>query len=503
MRSASIADMLARRRGGSPLLRAGGRPPLTTDACCDLLESTVDALRARGIGPETRVAAVLPNGPELAASFITIASAAAFAPLNPNYPREELRFFLGDLRPAALVTQPGFCPAAEQASAELGIPVVGLRPNLAGPAGRFSLEGPAVGPPRSRSERASHDSVALLLHSSGTTARPKLIPLTHANLTASAGNIARTLELGDQDICLGIMPMFHIHGLVGGLLSSLSAGASVFCTQGFNVFRFASWMAESQATWCTAVPTMYQTILTRDGSSQGDASTRLRFLRSSSAPLHVQVSDQLERVFGCPVVNSFGMTEASHQMASNPLPPRVRKPGTVGPAAGPEIAIMSEEGTLVAPFARGEVVIRGDTVTAGYLSPEQANAMAFLHGWFRTGDEGFLDADGYLTLVGRLKEMINVGGEKVAPAEVDEVLMQHPAVRQALAFGAPCPRRGEKVCAVVVLQAETDSRTLRDFARARLAKFKVPETLLIVNEIPTGPTGKLQRIGLAARLGIE
>ncbi len=496
----SIAEMLARRGGESVLLRAPDRAPLTSDACCEILESTVCALRAGGVGPDDHVAAVLPNGPELASSFLAVSAAAAFAPLNPQYSLSEFLFFLGDLRPRLLVTQPGYCAAAEEAAAQLGIATAALRPDTSGPAGRFLLDVPALGSGRSRRDAISRNSVALLLHSSGTTARPKLIPLTHSNLVASAANIARTLELGEGDVCLNIMPLFHIHGLVGALLSSLAGGASVFCSGGFNAFRFGEWMSESHATWCSAVPTMYQTILARDrvASSAG----RFRFLRSSSAPLHAQVSERLENVFGCPVLNSFGMTEASHQMASNPLPPRVRKSGSVGPAAGPEIAVMDPDGRLVGALERGEVVIRGETVTRGYLSPEAAKATAFRNGWFRTGDEGYLDEDGYLTLVGRLKEMINVAGEKVAPAEIDEVLMQHPAVRQALAFGAPCARLGEKVCAAVVLQADADARTLRDFARSRLAKFKVPETILIVEEIPKGPTGKMQRIGMAERLGI-
>jgi acyl-CoA synthetase (AMP-forming)/AMP-acid ligase II len=473
------------------------------DQCVAQIERTVLALRKRGIAPEDRVAVVLPNGPELAMSFLAISSAAVFAPLNPQYSQVEFAFFLKDLRACALITEPDFCPAAVRAAREAGIPILGLRAETEHAAGEFVLEGSAVREPVSPRRQVDREGTALLLHTSGTTARPKLIPLTHANLCASAENIRRTIALKQGDVCLNVMPLFHIHGLVGAFLASLAGGASVFCTGGFNAFQFRHWMLESGATWCTAVPSMYQAILKRmRGAPRGEL-RNFRLLRSSSAHLHGTVSKQLEDVFDCPVLNSYGMTEAAHQMASNPVPPAERRAGTVGCAAGTEMAIMDENGALAGTGCRGEVVVRGKTVTAGYLSPECANAEAFHDGWFRTGDEGKFDGNGYLTLLGRLKEIINVGGEKVAPAEIDEVLMQHPAVAQAVAFGVPCNIMGERVYAVVVLQSEPCEGELRGFARERLAKFKVPERILFVDSIPKGATGKVQRLGMAARLGIE
>jgi acyl-CoA synthetase (AMP-forming)/AMP-acid ligase II len=344
-----------------------------------------------------------------------------------------------------------------------------------------------------------------VLHTSGTTARPKIVPLRQANVAASARNVASTLALTPEDACLNIMPLFHIHGLIAAVLSSLSVGASVVCTPGFNAFKFFGWYDEANPSWYTAVPTMHQAILGMvarrpAGSTMG----RLRFIRSSSASLPPQVMTEMEQVFGVPVIEAYGMTEASHQMASNPLPPHPRFAGSVGIAAGPEIAIMDEGGTILAPDDIGEVVIRGRNVTAGYENNPEANAKSFTNGWFRTGDQGFLDKDGYLRLTGRLKELINRGGEKVSPLEVDTALMDHPAVTQVVTFAMPHDKLGEEVAAAVVLNegATLTEQELRDFAAARLAQFKVPRRVVFLAEIPKGATGKLQRIGLAAKLGL-
>ena len=301
------------------------------------------------------------------------------------------------------------------------------------------------------------------------------------------------------------MPLFHIHGLVGALLSSLHAGASVYCGGSFNALKFFGWLADSNATWYSAVPTMHQAILARaDRNKDIVANQKLRFLRSSSASMPPVLMQTLEELYGCPVIEAYGMTEASHQMASNPLPPRARKPGTVGLAAGPEVGIMDTDGQLLPATREGEIVIRGMNVTRGYAKNPAANESAFTDGWFRTGDLGFLDPEGYLTISGRLKEIINRGGEKIAPREVDDVLMEHPAVAQVVTFALPHDKLGETVAAAVVLrETSTASESdLRDFVSDRLAAFKVPHRIVFVTEIPKGPTGKMQRIGMAQRLGI-
>jgi acyl-CoA synthetase (AMP-forming)/AMP-acid ligase II/acyl carrier protein len=313
------------------------------------------------------------------------------------------------------------------------------------------------------------------------------------------------LRLAPDDRCLNVMPLFHIHGLVAALLASLTAGAGVVCSPGFVATQFFDWLDAVRPSWYSAVPTMHQSILGR-AEQYGEVIGRspLRFIRSSSSSLAPQVMAGLEAVFKTPVIEAYGMTEASHQMASNPLPPRARKPGSVGLPAGPEIAVLGPDGASLGAGEMGEVVIRGPNVTRGYVNNPAANQEAYVDGWFRTGDQGYLDDEGYLFLTGRLKELINRGGEKISPREVDEVLMDHPAVAQAVAFALPDPRLGEDVGAAVVLRpgATATALELRRFAAGRLADFKVPARVVFVEAIPKGPTGKLQRIGLAEKLGL-
>jgi acyl-CoA synthetase (AMP-forming)/AMP-acid ligase II len=504
--ASTVPDLLARGRDGDPALGAPGRPWLTHAGLRNLVRRTIDDLNAMGIRRGDRVAIVLPNGPEMAASFIAIASGATTAPLNPGYKTDEFEFYLSDLNAKALVIQQGMESPSRAVAAARGIPVIELVPDETGPAGGFHLA-----PERPLASTAGHggpaqeDDVALVLHTSGTTSRPKIVPLRQVNITASAYHIGETLALTPQDVCLNIMPLFHIHGLIAATLSSLAAGAAVCCTPGFNAFRFFAWLDEARPTWYTAVPTMHQAILQR-ASRHTDSieNSRLRFIRSSSSSLPPQVMDELERTFGVPVIESYGMTEASHQMASNPLPSRPRYAGSVGVAAGPEIGIMDEAGNLMPPRELGEVVIRGRNVTAGYENNPEANAKAFTNGWFRTGDQGFLDEQGYLRLTGRLKELINRGGEKISPIEVDTVLMDHPAVAQCLTFAMPHQMLGEEIAAAIVLREGASAREqeLRDFASEHLAAFKVPRKFVFLSEIPKGATGKLQRIGLAEKLGL-
>jgi acyl-CoA synthetase (AMP-forming)/AMP-acid ligase II len=332
-----------------------------------------------------------------------------------------------------------------------------------------------------------------------------MVPLSHRNLCASARNVRDSLALTAADRGLCIMPLFHIHGLVAALLAPLSAGGEVCCTPGFNALRFFAWLREVRPTWYTGVPTMHQAILARAARNvEAIRDSQLRFLRSSSSPLPPNVLRELEEVFQAPVIEAYGMTEAAHQMASNPLPPGRRKPGTVGLAAGPEIRVIDDQGEPAPAGTSGEIVIRGENVMTGYDANPDANAAAFVGGWFRTGDQGAIDADGYLAITGRLKEIINRGGEKISPREVDEVIMAHPAVHQCVTFSVPHDLLGEDVAAAVVLRegASASDGELRRFAAERLADFKVPRKILILPAIPMGATGKLQRIGLAQKLGL-
>jgi acyl-CoA synthetase (AMP-forming)/AMP-acid ligase II len=503
----TLETLIARGQPTNPAIGAPGRSALSYAGLRTLAQRTLAALNTAGIGRGDRVAIVLPNGPEMATAFLSIAGGATTAPLNPGYREDEFDFYLSDLDARALVILDGMDSPARAVAAARQIPVLSLVPDLDGPAGGFSLrpEQPLDRTPRAPGS-AQADDVALVLHTSGTTARPKIVPLRQRNIIASAHNIGRVLHLGPDDVCMNIMPLFHIHGLIAATLSSLAAGASVSCTPGFNALKFFAWFDEVRPTWYTAVPTMHQAILARASRNlESIKAGRLRFIRSSSASLPPQVMIELEETFGVPVIEAYGMTEAAHQMASNPLPPAPRYAGSVGLAAGPEVGIMDEAGHLLPPGGLGEVVIRGDNVTSGYENNPSANASAFVDGWFRTGDQGVLDESGYLRLTGRLKELINRGGEKISPLEVDAVLMDHPAVQQAVTFGMPHSMLGEEIAAAVVLRegASTSERDIRDFVAVRLASFKVPRRVLFLTEVPKGPTGKVQRIGLAQLLGIS
>ena len=500
----TLSQLLAVGAESAVALAAPGRPDLTYGALRALTQRTRTALNATGLGRNDRIAIVLPNGPEMAASFITMANCATTAPLNPNYRQEEFAFYLDDLNAAALVVAAGSDSPAVAAAQTLKIPVIGLTTDAHRPAGDFDLQTDITGNPAAAGE-AHADDIALILHTSGTTSRPKIVPLSHRNITASATNIMNTLSLTAGDRCLNIMPLFHIHGLIAALLASLRAGASIYCTPGFNALKVFGWLAAAKPTWYTAVPTMHQAMLARAGRHlEAIRQHPLRFIRSSSSALPTQVLKALEATFDTPVIEAYGMTEAAHQMACNPLPPAARKAGTVGIAAGPQVAIMSAAGQLLAPGGIGEIVIRGDNVTLGYDNNPEANAANWTDGWFRTGDQGMMDDEGHITITGRLKEIINRGGEKISPREVDEVLMDHPAVQQCVTFAMPHAKLGEDVAAAIVLRegATAEAADIRTFAAQRLADFKTPHKILIVDDIPKGATGKLQRIGLAEKLGL-
>ena len=503
----SLHEILYTRKEQDPSATAivgVGRPVLSYRRLYSHVKTVLQVLNQNGVGRNDRVAMILPNGPEMATAFLSVAACATSAPLNPSYSAPEFEFYLTDLQAKALVVPANIHSPAIEVAGSLQIPLIRLVPLVEEPAGLFELRGEERGSP-AVAGFAKPDDIALMLHTSGTTSRPKIVPLTQANICASAANIRATLALTPDDRCLNVMPLFHIHGLIGTCLSSMSAGASLVCTPGFEKHQVFDWITEFKPTWYSAVPTMHQAVVA-EAANHADVTVRerLRFIRSSSSSLPPRVMRQLETLFNSPVIESYGMTEASHQMTSNLLPPNLRKPGSVGVAAGPRVAVMNETGELLGTNEVGEVVIQGDNVTRGYENDPEANAVAFTNGFFRTGDQGYMDADGYLFITGRLKEIINRGGEKVAPREIDEALLDHPAVVQATAFAVPHPTLGEDVAAAVVLApgvAPVGEKELRDFVFGRLAPFKVPSQIVVVDEIPRGATGKLRRIGLAEKLG--
>ena len=499
-----LEDLIQHHPDTANAIGAPGRDWMTYGDLKVLTLNVRQALRAAGIGAQDRVAIVLPNGPEMAAAFVTVAQSTTTAPLNLAYKEDEFAFYLKDLKAKAIIVETGYDGPARSVAKRFDMIVIEL--TATDPAGSFTLSTTATG--NAADTLPASDDVALILHTSGTTSRPKIVPLLQSNVAASAVNVRASLALTRDDCCLNVMPLFHIHGLIAAVSGSLAAGASISCAPGFDALKFYSWLEEVNPSWYTAVPTMHQAILARAPRNAAIIeNARLRFLRSSSSSLPGPVMTELANTFGAPVVEAYGMTEAAHQMCCNPIEPGRQKPGAVGLPAGPEVRIAHEvENRLINGV--GEISISGSNVTPGYEANPEANEKNFFEAegkrWFRTGDQGEFDEDGFLSLTGRLKEIINRGGEKISPLEVDGILSDHPAVGQCVTFAVPHAKLGEDVSAAVVLkegQSATD-REIRDFASQRLAPFKVPRKILILEEIPKGATGKLQRIGLAEKLGL-
>jgi acyl-CoA synthetase (AMP-forming)/AMP-acid ligase II len=494
MAGQTLLDVLQHGAASDPAIAVPAGVRLTYRELREQVAAAADHLAQLGVGRDDRVALVLPNSAEAIVLFLAAATVGTAAPLNAAYKEDEFRFYLQDTAARVLVVPPGQGEAARRAMPS-GVGLVEAHMNSHG---GLAMESDA---PRDRSRTAGapgDDDVALVLHTSGTTSRPKLVPLRHRNLVASAGNIASTYILEPTDVALCVMPLFHIHGLMASTMATFRSGGLVVVPPKFDPMTFWPALHDNHGTWYSAVPTMHQMLLMRNRGERPPGADGLRFIRSSSSALSPETMAQLESRFGAPVVEAYGMTEASHQMASNPLPPAPRRPGTVGTGTGVRIGIMTDTGELLPEGSVGEVVIRGPNVIDGYSNNPEANATSFVDGWFRTGDQGTMDADGYLSLIGRLKEMINRGGEKIAPREIDDVLMQHPAVGEAVAFGSPHPTWGEEVVAAVVLREPVAEKELIAFARERLADYKVPRKLYIVDKIPTTATGKIQRRAVAA-----
>ena len=458
-------------------------------------------LAATNIINSDRAAIVLPNGPLMASSFLSISSYMSAAPLNPSYKQEEFEFYLDDLKPKFLLVEPNSKSLAVIAAKNLNIPVFEMKISVNQPLGTFELFDKET-----NYKNPNDYDEALVLHTSGTTSRPKIVPLSNLNIFTSAVNISKSLKLTADDHCLNIMPLFHIHGLIAVLSASAKVGASVCASNGFNALKFLDLAETQNITWYSGVPTMHQAILLRAQKNSDKAKKlNLRFIRSSSASLPPAIFEQLNDIFQTPVIEAYGMTEATHQMTSNPLPPAIQKPGLVGMPAGPEICIMNDKNEKLPQGEIGEICIKGDNVTNGYENNPEANKQSFVNDWFRTGDEGFFDEDGYLKISGRLKEIINKGGEKISPLEVDNILMDFPPIDQALCFGYKDKMLGEDIAVAIKLK-ENKSCTeddIKSYANEKLAKFKIPKNIFIVEDIPKGATGKLQRIGLAKKFGLE
>jgi len=501
-----ILDLLEK---GSPSHTAvavsGGGPVVTYGQLRRQVDALVTQLHKLGLGRGDRIAMALPNGLEMIVSFLAASSVGAAAPLNPAYRLDEFRFYLEDTGARALIVPP---TGSDEARAAAGDQTLIIEADLdSEDQVRFSssgttggMTGAMAGAPRA-GDYPDDDETALVLHTSGTTSRPKRVPLSHTNLKISARNVAETYRLTAEDVSLCVMPLFHVHGLVASTLATLFTGGTVVVPPRFNPLSFWSTVRDHRASWYSAVPTIHQVLLARSrGGGRPEGAEHLRFIRSCSAALPAQMMADLEERFGAPVLEAYGMTEAAHQMASNPLPPGARKPGSVGRGTAVSIAILDEAGNLLPAGATGEVSIQGPNVFSGYEGNAEATAASFSNGWFRTGDQGCLDNDGYLTLVGRIKELINRGGEKISPREIDEALLTHPAVSEAVCFGVPDRVYGEGVAAAVVLKSEATEAELIAHCRGSLADFKCPSVIYIVEAIPRTATGKIQRRNVAAEI---
>ncbi|MGA7809779.1 condensation domain-containing protein, partial [Bradyrhizobium sp.] len=502
-----IGDLLAyhgRHSPEHPAILAPGGAALTYGAFWLRVNEIVRELRKFGISRRDRVAVVLPGGPEAAVAVVAVAAGAVCVPLHPGFSAQEWRGTFEDLRVAALLTCSDVDSAARSVAYGLAIPVIDLSPNPTQGPGAFSLVcSTARG--ANNDELATGADDAFILLTSGTASRPKLVPLLHSSICLSAHNAGAAVAIEAQDRLLCVLPLFHAHGLISGLLTALAAGSSVICAPKFDAAAFFGWLKQHQPTWYTAVPPIHRALIAEARRrKRAYRRSSLRLIRSASSSLPTDVLDELEQLFGVPVIETYGMTEAASQIAANPV--EKRKPGSVGKPAGAEIAIMDGMGRPLAAGEPGEVALRGPTVTRGYDTNELATRAAFRDGWFWTGDRGYIDSEGYLFLLGRIKkaDVINRGGQKVSPAEVEKALLGHPEVMAAAAFPLIHKKLGEDVAVAVVLrpEAKTNSHKLRQFARDHLARFKVPSLIQIVPAIPTGPDGKIVRGELAGMLSI-
>ncbi|HWX53824.1 MAG TPA: acyl--CoA ligase [Verrucomicrobiae bacterium] len=453
--------------------------------------AVAETLAGLGIRPGDRVASVLPNSLSTIVGFLAASIAGTAAPLNPAYRYDEFCFYLEDTSAKLLLCPLEGADEARRAAAQLNIPVFSVQMDAYGVVSILDA------PKRASVSDPGREDIALVLHTSGSTGRPKRVPLKHKNLAVSCANVVATYGLSPEDVSLCVMPLFHVHGLVASTLATFLSGGAVVVPAKFNPMSFWRTARDCHATWYSCVPTIHQLSVARV-NEKPEGLDRLRFVRSCSSALSPALMEKLENVIQVPVLEAYGMTEASHQMCSNPLPPAARKAGSVGPGTGVKVSIMDEAGLHVAPGQLGEVVIQGPNVIKGYENNPEANARSFTDGWFRTGDQGMIDADGYLHLTARIKELIVRGGEKIAPLEIDEVLMRHPCVSEAVAFGMPHPAWGEEVAVAVVLREPQDESALLSYCREHLADFKCPKKIHIVETIPRTATGKIQRRALAA-----
>lgn len=501
----SLVSLHADQTPDAFALEAPGRLPLSYEGLSRNVGDTILSLRLAGVRRQDRVAIVLTAGPEMAIALLAVSAFAVSAPLNPLYQLKEFETYLSDLKIKYLIVQAGIESPVRIAARRKGIEIIEITTGKQSADGRYQLLPRGIHADSSDSINDSfsmQEDIAIVLHTSGTTSTPKIVPLTHRNISVSVNYICQALALSPGDRCLSMMPQFHIGGFVDLLLAPLFSGGTVISTSGFNAIQFFPLLEKYKPTWYQAVPANFsEIVLYAERKKITEAKSSLRLIRSVAAPLNPQMMSALESLFDVPVIETYGMTEAAPLITTNPLPPARRKAGSVGKSVGPEVIIIDQSGICLPKGETGEVVIRGENVISGYEDNSEVNGQIFRDGWFHTGDLGYLDEEGYLFLKGRLKEIINRGGEKISPQEVDAVLLEHPAVAQAISFPIPHYILGEDIAAAVVLKEGSvlQKKDLIEFAAKRLSFFKVPRTVYFTKDIPKGPSGKVQRIGMAAK----
>ncbi len=476
------------------------RSPLKIKQLNDVLLKNSKSLKYLDITKKNTVAIVLDNGLDFVVSFLSVINNCISAPLNPNYSIGEFEFYYGDLKPKLIITNFDEKHPSVVVAKKNNIKIIKISNCLLEVSSIKKINKDKI-----KKNIPTTKDIAIILHTSGTTSKPKMVPLNHENLLSSSDNISKTLKLKTKDKNIILMPSFHIHGIVASILAPLYAGSQIVVLPKFNVLTFYSYLDKYNPTWFTAVPTMLQSIKDRSKNNLNIIKNcKLRFIRSSSASLPVPILKDIEKIFGVPVIESYGMTEAAHQMTSNLLPPKKREVGSVGFPVGIKVRIFKDKNDLQIGEV-GEVIIKGKSVFKGYIAKPHTNASSFINGWFRTGDLGYFNKEGSLFITGRIKEIINRGGEKISPKEVDDVFMKNIKIEKAVAFSIKHEKLGEDICLAVVLKKgkKCSSSELKEFARNKLANFKIPKKIYFLDEIPTGATGKMQRIGLAKKLELE
>ncbi|MGY4174137.1 AMP-binding protein [Bradyrhizobium sp. USDA 4529] len=488
-----VIGRTASRFPNQPAIVSSAFEPLTYNGLERQLNAIRRRLRLAGFDCNTRIGVLMPNGPEAVLAIVAVACCSVAVPLDPRLSQPEIEQRLDMLNLSALVVLQGSAPEARQAAARRTLAVIEAAPVGQGQLG-LEIAVQVAGSPAIDAEPDPR-SPAFILQTSGTTAQPKLIPFSHDNMLAAAERLQAWFSLTSRDRCLSVSPPYYSHGLKVTVFTPLLTGGSIAIPANSAVVALDEWFDVLRPTWYSAGPTLHTTVLDKAQSLENaQPAHTLRFAMSGGAPLARAVQDGLQHALGVPVLEHYGSSEAA-QIAANQLPPGPNRPGTCGRPWPDTVAIVGEDGLPLAAGERGEIWIRGPTVTSGYLDAPELNQAAFTKGWFRTGDIGSLDEDGFLSLHGRLSELINRGGEKVSPAEIEAALLRHSAIAEAAAFAISHPRLGEDVAVAIIPQrgAQASAAELRLFLQRELASFKIPRRILTLDHLPKGVTGKVQR----------